>query len=107
MALLAAREDPWALDKQSISPRDFASCSEAIWPLFADAGCLKTAKEELVAKGVLRRAIPGVDSELVQGAGRSGNGILHEFSRPGSAYVKAAAHRPRPGSGMLPRLATG
>jgi len=107
MALLAARADPWALDRQGITPRDFASCSEAIWPLFADAGCLKTAKDELVAKGVLLKANPGLDRELMQGAGRSANGILHEFSRPGSAYIKAACKRPSLGSGMLPRLATG
>lgn len=107
MALLAARADPWVLDKQGITPRDFASCSDAIWPLFAGAGCLKTAKEELVAKGVIRRAHPGMDSELMQGAGQGSNRILHQFSRPGSAYLRSTLHRPRPSAGVLPRLATG
>lgn len=107
MALLSARADPWALDRNGITPHDFASCSEAIWPLFADFGCLKTAKEELVAKGVLRRVSPGLDSEIMEGVGRSEHKILREFSRPGSAYVRAVPQRPRPNSGMLPWLATG
>ena len=37
-----------------ITPCDYASVSEAVWPLFAAKGCERQGKSELIQKGVLR-----------------------------------------------------
>lgn len=113
MMLLAAHANPLFLDDNGVTPTDFASCSEPVWPHFAGAGCSRTAKEDLVAKGVIRRASAALEQELrgsgAEGKGGSGpstQGLLSEFSRPGSAYVLSAKHPPRPGSAVLPSGAT-
>eukprot|EP00401_Gymnodinium_catenatum_P068142 CAMPEP_0117549834 /NCGR_PEP_ID=MMETSP0784-20121206/48370_1 /TAXON_ID=39447 /ORGANISM="" /LENGTH=361 /DNA_ID=CAMNT_0005346835 /DNA_START=1 /DNA_END=1083 /DNA_ORIENTATION=+ len=114
MLLLQAGADPFALDGSNVSPADFAACSEAVWPIFAAAGCSRPSKEDLVARGVIRRASPALEYDLlleatasgeaesaVGGTATSGNrGLLPEYSRPGSAYVVTAHHPPRPGSGL-------
>jgi len=107
MVLLEARADPHVADKNGVSPNDYASCSEAVWPLFAAAGCLRARKEDLISKGVIRKASNALENELEAMARREegddapvgGNrGLLPEFSRPGSAYVFTAHNPPRPGS---------
>lgn len=101
MLLLEARGDPSSLDNRGASPRDFAACSEAVWPLFAAVGCERPTKEDLVARGVIRRASPALEMELGREDGEHGvSGVVPEFSRPGSAYVVSALHPPRPGSAM-------
>lgn len=111
MMLLAARADPAAADENGVRPRDFASASEALWPHFAALGCERSSKEDLVAKGVIRRVSPALERELeglAAGGGEAaapGRGVLPEFSRPGSAYVASARHPPRPGSAAVPPLA--
>jgi len=112
MLLLKAGADPMASDVHGVTPRDLASCSEAVWPLFASVGCTRAGKEERVLKGLIRRASDALAQELVPaqgqaaalaaGAGSSaaGGGLLRDFSRPGSAYVATARHPPRPGSAL-------
>lgn len=85
--LLDGGADPRAEDAAGRTPADYASISEAVWPFFAAAGCDRTAKAALVAKGIIRRAEP-VDGGA--GGGGGGSGVL-PLSRPGSAYVRSAA----------------
>lgn len=109
MLLLQAGADPHALDVRGASPCDFAACSEAVWPHFAAVGCSRPSKEELVARGVIRKASCALEREL----GGAPGGVVPEFSRPGSAYVVSALHPPRPGSaasfspGLRPTLSRG
>lgn len=111
MLLLSAKADPHAKDGSGVSPNDYASCSEAVWPHFAATGCNRVSKEDLVSKGVIRKASSALELELeasqadggsvaAGGTGPSITGILPEFSRPGSAYVLTSKHPPRPGSAL-------
>lgn len=113
MLLLSAKADPHATDDSGVSPSDYASCSEAVWPHFAAVGCSRTSKEELINKSVIRKASTALELELeskggeraadVLGGGdgvQGTSGILQEFSRPGSAYVLMSKHPPRPGSAV-------
>jgi len=111
MVLLEARADPLALDCSRNTPSDYAACSEAVWPIFAAAGCARNSKEVLISKGVIRKVSTALEQELEALAAereRSGQGaqiecgLLPEFSRPGSAYVVAVKHPPRPGSALPP-----
>jgi len=111
MALLSANADPLAVDRCGISPKDYASCSEALWPHFAALGCVRTPKEELIRKGVIRKASAALEHELSTLSpdnggtttwGTSKAGVIKEFSRPGSAYVVTAHCPPRPGSALPP-----
>lgn len=111
MTLLQANADPHAVDRSGISPCDYASCSEAIWPLFAARGCVRTPKDELISKGVIRKASAALERELEAltlednqclSSGSSKAGLIKEFSRPGSAYVVTAHCPPRPGSALPP-----
>jgi len=102
MTLLAAKGDPYALDGKGVTPVDLASCSEAVWPLFAAQGCTRTPKDELVARGVIRKASSALERDLAGGDSSGNRGILPEFSRPGSAYVITAHNPPRPGSAFHP-----
>jgi len=100
MMLLAAKADPCALDGKGVTPVDLASCSEAVWPIFAAQGCTRTPKDELLARGVIRKASAALERDLVGGSASGNRGILPEFSRPGSAYVVTAHNPPRPGSAL-------
>lgn len=101
MILLDAKADPQAADREGVTPCDYASCSEAVWPLFAARSCERIPKATLVAKGVIRKVSESLEQMLVaegvQGDA-SRRGILSEFSRPGSSYVVTREHPPRPGS---------
>lgn len=127
MALLTARADPVACDSHGVTPVDYASCSEAVWPHFAALGCARASKEELIAKGVIRKASAALEKELLLGPlgsdlGHGGGaavappvasevdvpavpGLVKEFSRPGSAYVVTKRLPPRPGSAVVPQAA--
>lgn len=117
MMLLNAGADPQAKDGGGVAPIDYAACSEAVWPQFAAFGCSRPAKEDLVNKGVIRKASPALELELEglaadanagfpaaaaeRGDGGPGNtGLIQEFTRPGSAYVMTEKHPPRPGSAI-------
>ena len=46
-------------DKGGITPIDFASISEAVWPHFGAKGADKTPKAELLAKSIIRKIAKG------------------------------------------------
>ena len=46
-------------DKGGITPVDFASISEAVWPHFAVKDAKKTPKAELLAKNIIRKVEKG------------------------------------------------
>lgn len=114
MLLLDFKANPEERDVDGVSPSDYASCSEAIWPLFASRGCKRTSKEELIQKGVIRKASASLEAQLeaersaeaaeareAQGLPDSTRrGLLNEYSRPGSSYVVSREFPPRPGSSM-------
>merc|ERR1712232_343869 len=104
---------PNVLNGNGVAPVDLASCSDAVWPLFAVAGCSRKSKEDLKARGVIRRASTSLEQDLLEQqevdataddsnagapASSGARGVLPEYSRPGSAYVVTAHHPPRPGS---------
>mmetsp|Transcript_45911 Transcript_45911/g.106735 ORF Transcript_45911/g.106735 Transcript_45911/m.106735 type:complete len:243 (+) Transcript_45911:87-815(+) len=106
MLLLEHRANPQAKDSAGISACDYASCSEAVWPLFAAQGCTRVDKAVLVEKGVLRRASPELEKQLQAEAdaadrGNQRRGIIDKYSRPGSAYVVSHEFPPRPGSSAV------
>lgn len=100
MLLLSFQADPVERDTEGVTPLDYASCSEGVWPLFAARGCERVAKSALVQKGVLRRASAALEQELQAQAmaGDGERGLISEYSRPGSSYVMTHFHPPRPGS---------
>lgn len=100
MMLLEAGADPRAIDDAGATPIDYASSSESVWPHFAAFGCTRSTKEQLVAKGIMRRASPNLEIELRTSGTNSADGLSREFSRPGSSYVCSAQHPPQPGSTM-------
>lgn len=108
MLLLEKRANPDERDTEGVTPCDYASCSEALWPLFAARGCTRTPKEELVQKGVLRRASNDLEQQLRNDgnaeSASSRRGVVTEYSRPGSSYVVSREFPPRPGSSAGARL---
>mmetsp|Transcript_49120 Transcript_49120/g.105692 ORF Transcript_49120/g.105692 Transcript_49120/m.105692 type:complete len:235 (-) Transcript_49120:258-962(-) len=106
MLLLKHSADPEAADNEGVTPCDYASCSEAVWPLFAAKGCERVAKAVLVQKGVLRKASSTLESQLRTGEGDR-RGVIDEYSRPGSAYVVSREFPPRPGSSVPKSMAGG
>lgn len=108
MMLLDYRASPNERDVEGVTPCDYASVSEAVWPLFAARGCDRVPKAALVEKGVLRKASSTLEVEL-QGDGakdKGGRGIVTEYSRPGSSYVVTREYPPRPGSAIAKRLSS-
>jgi hypothetical protein len=118
MILLNKGADPYAKDSAGVTPIDYASCTEALWPHFAAFGCPRTSKEDLINKGVIRKASSALEVELESSSygygsrvldgtdGKSNMGLLPDFSRPGSAYVVTAHHPPRPGSAAVPNYSS-
>jgi len=112
MMLLSAKADPHVKDGSGVTPCDYASCSEAVWPHFAAMGCNRVSKDDLLKKGVIRKASSALELELESTTPENVDtnascqvttgGILPEFSRPGSAYVLTSKHPPRPGSAAVP-----
>jgi len=107
MLLLERRANPLEKDAEGITPCDYASVSEAVWPLFA-ASCERQGKAELIQKGVLRKASSTLEKQLEREAleGPTRRGVVSEYSRPGSSYVVSREFPPRPGSQMGGRLPT-
>merc|ERR1719221_839284 len=92
MLLLDYKANPKERDVEGVTPCDYASCSEAVWPLFAARGCERVAKNVLVEKGVLRKASGALEVQLqTEGGGPSAGpepgrrGLVTEYSRPGSS----------------------
>lgn len=108
MLLLEYKAPPDQKDSEGVTPCDYASCSEAVWPFFAQRSCERTPKATLIEMGVLRKASTALEQEL-QGRGQdSGRGLVSEYSRPGSAYVVSREFPARPGSvqAKRPQLST-
>mmetsp|Transcript_23439 Transcript_23439/g.65630 ORF Transcript_23439/g.65630 Transcript_23439/m.65630 type:complete len:249 (+) Transcript_23439:106-852(+) len=106
MMLLEYKANPKERDCEGVTPCDYASCSEAVWPLFAAKGCERISKAALCEKGVLRKASSALESELMGKASETDQrGVVPEYSRPGSAYVLTREYPPRPGSAMPPGTA--
>lgn len=85
MLLLDHASNPQDLDASNITPCDYASASEAIWPLFAARGCQRLPKAILLEKGVLHRTNAALEREL-----------QHD---PRDQYL--LAHKLRPHAGVL------
>mmetsp|Transcript_101971 Transcript_101971/g.161163 ORF Transcript_101971/g.161163 Transcript_101971/m.161163 type:complete len:254 (+) Transcript_101971:46-807(+) len=108
MSLLDFKANPLEGDVDGATPCDYASCSEAIWPLFAARGCERTPKDKLLRLGVIRKASSTLEAQLQAeaeaeasvGQEASRRGILNEYSRPGSSYVVTKEFPPRPGSSI-------
>ena len=99
--LLQAGADPTLEDVFGRSSCDFASPSASTWPLFAARGLLRTPKDELIRKGVIRKVaqLEAEGSGSGSGGGSGGtarlpSGAVPFYSRPGSAYVVVDADRP-------------
>jgi hypothetical protein len=92
MMLLEAGADPMQPDTEGVTPVDFASCSDAVWPFFAAKGCARTGKEELIAKKVIRKTA----SEEPAPADTGMHGTVAHVSRPGSSYVVSHNNPARP-----------
>lgn len=110
MMLLDYKANPTEPDVDGITPCDYASVSEAVWPLFAARGCERTSKAELVRKGVLRKASTQLEQMLEQekvavptDSAEARRGLITEYSRPGSSYVVSREFPPRPGSSAANR----
>ena len=108
--LLQAGADPTLEDVFGRSSCDFASPSASVWPLFAARGLVRTPKDELIRKGVIRK-VAQVEAEGSSGGGtvRLPSGAVPFYSRPGSAYVVADADRPprTSSTAQLPSLSEG
>jgi len=98
MFLLERGADPSMQDTMGVTPSDYASVSEPVWPLFAARGCTRTIKDELIAKGVIRKVSEALEQELQTQDLGGRRGLIPEISRPGSAYVVSQEYPPRPGS---------
>ncbi|XP_067945708.1 cyclin-dependent kinase inhibitor 2A-like [Watersipora subatra] len=86
LSLLRAGSDVDALDAHSRSPADLASATDAIWPLFAAAGCTRTPKSELIEKRIIMKQPQrnaGGPTAIRPGRYEASSYL----SRPGSAYV--------------------
>ena len=99
--LLAAGANGTLQDSAGRTACDFASISDALWPLFAARGFTRTAKAELIEKRVIRKVDveeekdedalknEGVASGSDAASGAAiGSSKLPFYSRPGSAYVR-------------------
>ena len=107
--LLQAGADPTLEDVFGRSSCDFASPSASVWPLFAARGLVRTPKDELIRKGVIRK-VAQVEAEGSSGGTvRLPSGAVPFYSRPGSAYVVADADRPprTSSTAQLPSLSEG
>merc|ERR1712118_510824 len=74
---------------------------ESVWPIFAEAGCSRSSKATLLAKGVIRKASQDLEQKLhAQAQPEPGRrGIVAAYtSRPGSAYVVSHEYPARPES---------
>jgi len=107
--LLQAGADACAADANGIEPRDYASCSEAVWPHFAAAACERTAKEVLVGKGLIKKTSSELELDLQGSQSARGDrpGTIRDSSRPGSAYVVSSWCPSRPASRPTSRPTSG
>ena len=96
--LLAAGANGTLQDSAGRTACDFASISDALWPLFAARGFTRTPKAELIEKRVIRKV--DVDDDEEEDDALKNEGVasgsdaaissskLPFYSRPGSAYVR-------------------
>ena len=97
MLLLAAGADPLLEDKSGRTPADYASVSEAIWPLFAAKGCKRSSKERLLRLGIIRKQmekqVVGRNAAATKEGGSDGKTVDY-VSRPGSSYGRSRDANP-------------
>ena len=96
MLLLRADADPLVEDKSGRTPTDYASVSEAIWPLFAAKGCKRSSKERLLRLGIIRKQVQGRtlgSKAAASKTGLSGSSVDY-LSRPGSSYGRSRDAHP-------------
>lgn len=72
-------------DSNRCTPVDFASVNNKIWGFFENAGCTRTDKKTLIAKGIISKSTEPVE-EAPHPDAQDDIRRVH-FSRPGSAYV--------------------
>jgi len=73
-------------DKGGITPIDFASISEAVWPHFSVKGAKKTSKDELLAKKIIRK--------IEKGESRRPESRIQSLSkRPGQKHAISSLSR--------------
>ncbi|CAE8594913.1 unnamed protein product, partial [Polarella glacialis] len=106
MLLLDFKANPQDRDVEGVMPADCASCSEAVWPIFAARGAERVPKATLVERGVLRKASSSLEQQLaregqVEPELQSRRGLVNEYSRPGSSYVVSREFPARPGSSAV------
>ena len=89
--LLQAGANATLEDGEGRTACDFASVSDAVWPLFAARGLQRTPKSTLVEKRVIHKifAPPAADERDHQHPQQSGSSSLTYYSRPGSAYARS------------------
>jgi len=108
MYLMEHSPDLSLQDSQGRTAVDFAATTTKIWGFFAAKGCTKPSKQELVAKGIIRK-VEVTDEKSLNGTCGDDDplnpnaGLRYaDFSRPGSAYVvsgqSAASSRPATGA---------
>ncbi len=109
LALLSAGADAMLEDADGRTACDFASVSDALWPLFAARGYSRTPKDVLIVKRVIHKVTDPAVSDVADATADSGGGgsddrpsTLPFYSRPGSAYVRSDAVGLSP---KLPQLA--
>lgn len=101
MLLLDFKANPQDKDVEGVTACDYASCSEAVWPIFAARGCHRVPKATLIEKGVIRKVSLSLEEKLQAEAAQeeaTRRGLLVEYSRPGSSYVVSREFPARPGS---------
>ena len=97
MLLLERGADPHLEDKSGRTPTEYASVSEAIWPLFAARGCARSSKEHLLRIGIIRKLAKARGGRNNAAASRDRRAISDKvdyLSRPGSSYGRS--HKANP-----------
>ena len=95
--LLKHGANPCAEDCEGRTPKDYATISENIWPLFADLDLKPTSKSELVEKNIIRKLTDKEEpTKRERGIRVPGAPYIKILSRPGSSYGKCSYNPLRP-----------
>ncbi|XP_074652059.1 uncharacterized protein LOC141906673 [Tubulanus polymorphus] len=81
MKLMEYKPNITLKDNQNRTASDFASALDAVWSIFAAAGCKRTPKFELIKLDIVKKTTYFEDPTLPQ------QQEYAHFSRPGSAYI--------------------
>ena len=94
--LLKHGANPRAEDCEKRTPKDYATISENVWPLFADLDMKPTSKSELVEKNIIRKIEEEPTKKRERGIRVPGAPYIKILSRPGSSYGKCSYNPLRP-----------